>query len=105
MNNIKALLKKLKLKDYEGQFDNGFFVINLKDSDEYAKVYSTLSETAVNTEFPNFGTSKSIDEKSNSKSVIKITNYFEVDDETTTYNIFLIANFEDDLYYLKIGEK
>ena len=96
-NNITSILKKLNLDDI-GKYDNHFYVIQLKDSNEYAKMYSHLSEVAINTEYPNFGTNTN-------NSTVKITNYFELDFNNSTYNIFLIADFNNDTYYVKIGEK
>ena len=96
-NNITSILKKLNLDDI-GKYDNHFYVIQLKDSNEYAKMYSHLSEVAINTEYPNFGTNTN-------NSTVKITNYFELDFNNITYNIFLIADFNNDTYYVKIGEK
>lgn len=97
MNNIESVLKKINI-DYKGQYDNHFYVIQLEDSNEYAKTYSTLCETAVNTEYPSLGVNSS-------KNTTKITNYFEVEDKNITYNIFLIANFDENKYYMKIGER
>lgn len=97
MNNIESVLKKINLEN-SGQFNNHFYVIQLSDSNEYAKMYSQLCETSVNTEYPNFGTNSS-------NTTTKITNYFEIEDKNITYNIFLIADFNNDKYYIKIGEK
>lgn len=96
-NDIKNILKKLKLDD-TGTYKNHYYIIKLSDSDEYAKMYSQLSELAVNTEYPDFGTNTA-------KNVVRVTNYFELDDNNITYNIFLIANFDTNEYYIKIGEK
>ena len=79
-NNITSILKKLNLDDI-GKYDNHFYIIQLKDSNEYAKMYSHLSEVAINTEYPNFGTNTN-------NSTVKITNYFELDFNNITYNIF-----------------
>ena len=97
VDDITPILKKLKLKD-TGIYDNHFYVISLKDSNEYAKMYTQLDENAVNTEYPDF-------ETNTNSSTIKVTNYFEVEENNTTYNIFLIADFENDKYYIKIGNK
>lgn len=96
-NDIKAILKRLELED-TGKYDNQFYVISLESSDEYAKTYTKLSKNAINTEFPAFGTNTN-------NNTIKITNYFELDEGNDSYNIFLIADFDKDMYYLKIGEK
>lgn len=97
MTNVEDVLKKLGLKQ-NGQFVDHFYVIDLNDSDEYAKMYTQLNKKATNTEYPGFGTNKA-------DSVVKITNYFEVEAEGITYNIFLIADFNENQYKIKIGEK
>lgn len=97
MNNIETLLNKLNI-EAEGRYDNQFYVINLDNSNEYAKMYTKLSKNAINTEYPSFGTNTN-------NNTIKITNYFEIEENNITYNIFLIADFNKDLYYVKIGEK
>ena len=94
MPEITDILKKLDLPQ-EGSYDNGFYVINLADSDEYAKIYSLLDEKANNQEYPQFVTNEQ-------KSTTKIMHYFTVEQKNTTFNIFLIANFQQDEYYLKI---
>lgn len=96
-NNIANILKKIGLPK-EGTFQNGFYVIELEDSNTYAKVYTLLDERAINTEYPNFGTNTN-------KATVKVTNYFEVEEEGITYNIFLIADFKNGRYYVKIGEQ
>ena len=92
---IHRILERLNL-DETGTYVNGFYVIPIEDSDEYAKMYTKLSNKAINTEFPSFGTNTN-------NSTVKVTNYFELDEDNDTYNIFLIANFDEDKYYLKIG--
>lgn len=97
ISNISTLLKRLGLED-TGKYDNQFYVVDLDDSNAYAKMYTKLSKNAINTEFPDFGTNTS-------NSTVKVTNYFEIEEDSIQYNIFLIANFEEDSYYLKIGER
>ena len=95
MNNpIKDILTRLDIQD-TGAYDNKFYIIQIADSNEYAKVYTKLSRNAINTEFPTFGTNTS-------DSTVKITNYFEVEEDNDKYLIFLIADFDKDEYYLKI---
>lgn len=96
-NDIKNLLKRLDLKK-TGRYDNHFYIIDLENSDEYARMYTKLDKNAMNTEFPNF-------EQNSSSNTVKVTNYFEIDEDTITYNIFLFADFDKDKYYIKIGEK
>ena len=95
--DIKRLLKKLKLDD-TGKYDNHFYIIDLEDSNDYARMYTKLSQNAINTEFPDF-------ETNTNQNTTKVTNYFEVEIDSITYNIFLIANFVEDKYYIKIGER
>lgn len=97
MNNnvITKILSRLEISD-TGIYDNHFYVINIDNSDEYAKMYTKLSKNAIDTEFPTFGTNTS-------NSTVKITNYFELEEDNNVYNIFLIADFDNDKYYLKIG--
>ena len=92
-----AVLDALKLSKKEGHYKNKFFIIELKDSNEYASIYTLLDQNAINTEYPNFATNTN-------KATVKITNYFEIDVDNVTYNIFLIADFDNDKYYVKIGE-
>ena len=96
-SDIKMVLDKLDLVE-NGRYDNHFYIIDLEDSNAYAKMYTKLDKNAINTEDPNFG-------KTASGSVNKITNYFEVDVDGVEYNLFLIADFAEDRYYLKIGQK
>lgn len=97
ITNIEGLLKKLDIKK-KGNFEGNFYIIPLEDSNEYIKMYSHLNDVAINTENPSIGANTN-------KTTIKITNYFEIDYEDFSYNLFLIANFDSDTYYLKIGEK
>jgi hypothetical protein len=92
---IQNILSRLEIDD-TGTYDNRFYIINIENSDEYAKMYTKLSKNAINTEFPTFGTNTN-------NSTVKVTNYFEIDEDNNTYNIFLIADFDKDKYYLKIG--
>ena len=94
-NVVKKILTRLGIED-TGVYDNFFYVIHLTDSDEYARVYTKLDKNAINTEFPSFGTNTN-------DSTVKITNYFELEEDNITYNLFLIANFNEEDYYLKIG--
>jgi hypothetical protein len=66
--------------DKTGVYDNHFYVISIENSDEYAKMYTKLSKNAINTEFPTFGTNTN-------NSTIKVTNYFELEENNNTYNL------------------
>lgn len=94
-NVVKTILTRLGIED-TGTYDNHFYLIQIKNSDEYAKMYTKLNKNAINTEFPTFGTNKS-------NATVKITNYFEIEEDNTKYLLFLIADFDNDEYYLKIG--
>jgi hypothetical protein len=94
-NPIKNILNRLGI-EATGKYDNRFYVIDIENSDEYAKMYTKLSKNAIDTEFPTFGTNTS-------NSTVKVTNYFELEEYNEKYTIFLIADFDNDKYYLKIG--
>ena len=94
-NTIKKILNRLEITE-TGKYDNRFYVIPIDNSDDYAKMYTKLSKNAINTEFPTFGTNTN-------NSTIKVTNYFELEENNEKYNLFLIADFDNDTYYLKIG--
>ena len=76
---------------------NQFYVIPLDNSDDYAKTYTKLSKNAICTEYPTFGTNTN-------DATVKITNYFELEEDNDKYLLFLIADFQNDKYYLKIGD-
>lgn len=95
-NDIKNILTRLEI-DATGTYDNKFYVVQIENSDEYAKVYTKLSKNAINTEYPTFGTNTN-------NSTVKITNYFELEEDNDKYLLFLIADFQNDKYYLKIGD-
>lgn len=94
-NTVKNILNRLEINS-TGKYDNHFYIIDIEDSNEYAKVYSKLEKNAINTEFPTFGTNTS-------NTTVKITNYFELEEDSKKYLLFLIADFANDRYYLKIG--
>lgn len=94
-NTVQNILNRLEIED-TGRYDNHFYIIDLENSDKYAKMYTKLTKNAINTEYPTFGTNTS-------DSTVKITNYFEIEEDNNTYRIFLIADFDNDKYYLKLG--
>lgn len=94
-NPLQNVLARLQIED-TGKYDNHFYIIDLEDSNEYAKTYTKLNKNAINTEFPAFGTNTN-------DTTVKITNYFELEEDNTKYILFLIADFQEDKYYLKIG--
>jgi hypothetical protein len=97
MTDIKNVLQRLGLEN-SGRYENHFYIIPLADSNEYARTYTKLDKNAINTEYPEF--------TSNSNNATeKIVNYFEIEEDEITYNIFLFADFKNEKYYVKIGEK
>jgi len=96
-SDIRDVLKKLQIED-TGRYDNHFYVIDLADSNEYAKMYTKLDKNAINTEYPEF-------ERNTNNSTVKVVNYFELDLNNYTYDLFLFADFDADRYYLKISER
>jgi hypothetical protein len=97
MTDIRNVLQRLGLEN-SGRYENHFYVIPLADSNEYARTYTKLDKNAINTEYPEF--------TSNSNNATeKIVNYFEIEDDEIIYNIFLFADFKNEKYYVKIGEK
>lgn len=96
-DNFTNVLHELALPD-TGRYINHFYVIELADSNEYSKMYTLLDTNAINTEDPSFG-------KAQNGTTEKITNYFEYETDTQTYNIFLIADFVNDCYFIKIGQR
>ena len=97
LNNLTDLLKTLKIES-TGRYDDQYYIIKLENSDEYAKMYSHLNNVAVNIEYPYFI-------KSTTGTATRIMNYFELENSGHEYKLFLIADFKENLYYLKIGEK
>lgn len=95
-NDMQNILKRLEI-EATGRYENHFYIIPIEDSDEYARVYTKLSKNAIDTEYPTFGTNTN-------DSTVKITNYFELEENNEKYLLFLIADFQNDTYYLKIGD-
>lgn len=97
MTDIRNVLQRLGLEN-SGRYENHFYIIPLANSNEYARTYTKLDKNAINTEYPEF--------TSNSNNATeKIVNYFEIEEDEITYNIFLFADFKNEKYYVKIGEK
>ena len=97
ISDIKNVLARLEI-DNTGSYDNHFYVIPLADSNEYARVYTKLDKNAINTEYPEFT-------QNTNNTTTRIINYFEIEEDTISYNIFLFADFDNEKYYIKIGEK
>ena len=100
MKTNKQIQKLLNILDIKKEVEevNNFYIINLQNSNEYSKFYTLLDEKAQNTEYPSF-------ETDTNKNTTKIINYFEFNLDSIFYNIFLIADFAEDKYYLKIREQ
>lgn len=96
ISDINSILKRLELPA-TGHYDDHFYIIPIENSNDYAKMYTKLSKNAINTEYPSFGTNTN-------KTTIKVTNYFEVVEDGINYDLFLVGNFIDNTYYLKIKE-
>lgn len=96
MSSISKLLDQLHL-DKTGHYDNKCYIIPLASSDEYAKIYSRLNKYAVNTEYPNI-------QKNESNIITDVVNYFEATVDDKPYDLFLMADFINDVYKLKIKE-
>ena len=96
-NNIKNILDRLSIEP-TGRYENHFYIIPLDNSDDYAKMYTKLDKNAINTEYPEITSNTN-------NTTEKIVNYFEIEEDEITYNIFLFADFKNDKYYVKIGEK
>ena len=94
-NPVKNILARLGIEE-TGNYDNHFYIIQIDNSNDYAKMYTKLEKNAINTEYPTFGTNSS-------NATVKITNYFELEEDNDKYLLFLIADFDKDAYYLKIG--
>lgn len=97
ISNIKEILNKLGITE-TGSYKDHFYVIQLKDSNDYARMYTKLDKNAINTEYPEFA-------KNTNEATTKITNYFEIDVDEVTYDIFLFADFVEGKYYVKIAER
>ena len=88
MTNIKDILKRLDIQE-TGSYKDHFYVIPLANSNDYARMYTKLDKNAINTEFPEFA-------KNTKETTTKITNYFEIEENNVTYDIFLFADFNND---------
>jgi hypothetical protein len=95
-NDIKDILTRLEL-NVTGRYENHFYIIPIENSDEYSKVYTKLCKNAIDTEYPTFGTNSD-------DATIKVTNYFELEEDNNRYSLFLVADFQESKYYLKIRD-
>ena len=97
ISDLEDVIEELSLAG-EGTYKNHFYVINIANSDDYAKMYTHLSKVAINTEYPAF------DDTPN-KATDSLVSYFEYYKDDDTYLLFLMADFANDTYKLKIGRK
>lgn len=95
-NDITEILDRLGLGK-EGTYDNGFYVIDIDNSDDYARYQTRLSKIANDSENPS-------QELNTNDTLVKWTSYYTIEVNNKTYNLFLIADFEDNTYQLKIGK-
>lgn len=95
--DIADVMKALDI-NLPGRYEKKSYIMQLKDSDEYGKMYTKLGDNATNIEFPDFGTNTN-------DTTIEVTNYFEISVNNVDYVIELTADFENDNYFIKIGEK
>ena len=93
---IDKVLKYLNLKDI-GTYDDLFYIYPIKSSDEYATMHTKLDQLAKNEEYPGYVADTA-------KNTTKITTYFELTLDDITYGLFLIGDFENDEYRLRIKE-
>ena len=96
MDNITELLDRLGFEK-NGRWENGFYVIPIPDSDTFALYETRLSMRANDSENPS-------QESNTNRSLVKWTDYYTIDVNNITYNLFLIADFENNEYLLKIKE-
>lgn len=95
-NDITEILDKLGLGK-ERTYDNGFYVIDIDNSDDYARYQTRLSKIANDSENPS-------QELNTNDTLVKWTSYYTIEVNNKTYNLFLIADFDDNTYQLKIGK-
>lgn len=89
---VEELLSKLKINNNYKEVTDAY-EIEISNSDEYGKIYSKLDKSSIISE-DDAGSSVSID-----NSTIK----YVTDDATIT--MYLIADFDNDTYKLKILNK
>ena len=95
-NDITEILDKLGLGK-EGVYNDGFYVIDIDNSDDYARYQTRLSKIANDSENPS-------QELNTDDTLVKWTSYYTMEVNSKTYNLFLIADFDNNTYQLKIGK-
>lgn len=96
LEDIKKVLKLLNIKD-EGYYEDIFYVLPLKDSNQLAKMHTKLSEVAQNLEYPVF-------KLNTAKNTTGLSAVFTLVVDEVQYGIFLLGDFDQDSYKLKIRE-
>lgn len=97
ITNILDLLKKLEISE-RGSYVDEFYVIKLKNSDDYCRMYGKLDATTINLSDPSIGTNTN-------DSTVNVVSYFETEIDNIVYDLFLEADFNEDSYELRITEK
>lgn len=95
-SNVVQVLERLNLPKVGNYVDAGY-LITLKDSNEYAKYYTILTDTALNVEYPDL-------EFNSNGNAIKIVNKFEASVAGYDYLLLLTADFQEDKYSIYIQE-
>lgn len=97
VTDILDLLKKLNIEE-RGSYVDEFYVIKLKNSDDYDRMYGKLDAETTNLGDPSIGVNTN-------DSTVGITTYFEAEINDIAYDLFLEADFAEDSYELRITEK
>lgn len=96
-NDITQILDKLGIAK-EGRYDNGYYVIDIDSSDDFARYQTRLSKIANDSENPSA-------EVNTNNSLTKWTDYYTIEVNNQTYNLFLTADFDKGTYQFRIGEE
>lgn len=97
ITDILDLLKKLDIEE-RGAYEDEFYVIRLRNSDAFGEMYGKLDGEATNLGDPSIGVNTN-------DTTTDITGYFETDMGDATYELYLMADFANDAYELRIKEK
>ena len=71
---------------------------SLEESDNMYTQCLNIHTIIYNSKYPEF-------EKNTNDTTTKVTNYFELELNNYTYDIYLMADFDKDSYYIKISER
>ena len=92
--DIKAVKKKLGIEE-PGRYENDTYIIELKDSNGWARYISILDEKAVPDGYPEY----SVD----SSDTDFWTEYYRTEIDGTTYLLILEADLANNRYQLRIS--